>query len=109
MPGLTISTERRTDALVVAVSGELDISTARQLEEELADATNGSLLVLDLSGLEFVDSTGLRTLVVGAKAAAKGCTFVCPEHNTVVQRMLDFFGVPDAYPVHTTRAEAGLT
>ena len=109
MPGLTISTERHPAALVVAVSGELDISTAKQLQDELADVTNGAPLVLDLSDLEFVDSTGLRTLVVGAKASAKGCAFVCPEHNTVVQRMLDFFGVPDAYPVHTTRAEAGLT
>lgn len=109
MPGLTISTERRPDALVVAVGGELDISTAKQLEEEVADVVNGAPLVLDLSDLEFVDSTGLRTLVLTAKAAAKGCAFVCPEHNVVVQRMLDFFGVPDAYPVHTTRAEAGLT
>lgn len=109
MPGLTISTERLPDALVVAVSGELDISTARELEARVADVANGEPLVIDLSDLEFVDSTGLRTLVLAAKASAKGCAFVCPDHNVVVQRMLVFFGVPEAYPVHGTRAEAGLT
>jgi len=109
VPGLVVSKERHPDALVVSVSGELDISTATQLELEVRDLGDGSRLVLDLTELEFVDSTGLRTLVLTARAAANGCAFVCPSDNHAVQRLLEFFGVPDAYEVHETRAEAGLT
>ena len=109
MAGLRIAKEQQDGAVVVTVAGELDISNAAELEAEVHDLAGDSRLVIDLSDLEFVDSTGLRTLVLRAKAAARGCSFVCPADNRAVQRLLEFFGVPDAYPIHGTRAEAGLT
>lgn len=108
MSGLTVSKERHGDALVVSIAGELDISNAPQLAAEVDGVADGSALVLDLTELEFVDSTGLRTLVVAARAAPHGCAFVCPEDNAPVQRLIEIFGVAEAFPVHGTRAEAGL-
>jgi anti-anti-sigma factor len=50
---------------VVHVRGELDLSTCEQVETALAKAegANPPTLVLDLSGVSFMDSTGVRTLL----------------------------------------------
>ena len=53
------------DAAVVAVEGELDLFTAPHLREEVRDAIkkDGPTLVLDLSELSFMDSSGLSVLI----------------------------------------------
>lgn len=61
---------RRTDelhAVRVALSGELDIATAGEAERQILAAEQDAqgVLVVDLSGLSFMDSTGLR-LILGA-------------------------------------------
>ena len=62
---LSISSERTGDTFHVAPAGELDIATAAALERELASvgATDAATIVLDLSGLTFIDSTGLRIVL----------------------------------------------
>lgn len=56
---------------VVAVTGELDVFTAPQLEAALQDqiGQGHSDLVVDLSGVEFLDSTGLGVMVKALKWA----------------------------------------
>lgn len=59
----------------LALTGELDISSAAQLDQELAklEASDPPLIVLDLRKLEFMDSTGLRTVVTAdARAREQG-------------------------------------
>lgn len=52
------------DTLTVALAGELDVNDADWVEATLAAAAaHHAKLTIDLSGLEFVDSTGLRSLV----------------------------------------------
>src|SRR4029453_18668533 len=48
---------------VVMVSGELDMSTAPLLGESIAQFSNGEVVV-DLSAVEFIDSSGLKALMV---------------------------------------------
>jgi anti-sigma B factor antagonist len=62
---LELDTEQGDMRASLALRGELDISSAPVLEEALGrlEAAGPSLLVIDLRGLEFMDSTGLRTLV----------------------------------------------
>jgi anti-sigma B factor antagonist len=57
----------------VSLSGELDLAVANQLEVRLRclKTTAGSAVRLDLSRLEFIDSTGLRTLITSAEAARR--------------------------------------
>jgi anti-anti-sigma factor len=54
----------RGDELWVLPRGELDIAGAPELEEtlSLAMASDAKAIVVDLRGLEFLDSTGLRTI-----------------------------------------------
>ena len=69
---LEFETQNSGGSVTIALTGELDISSAGKVEEEL-DRVEGkapALIVLDLSGLEFMDSTGLR-LVLSADARAR--------------------------------------
>ena len=64
-PGsLTISSEVHASAYFVRVGGEMDGSNARDLEDELIrlGKDGRSEMVLDVSSLEFIDSTGLAVI-----------------------------------------------
>jgi anti-sigma B factor antagonist len=69
---LEVETQDSNGAVRVVLTGELDIATTPELEEALARIEKGApkQIVLDLRGLEFLDSTGLRALV-GADARAR--------------------------------------
>lgn len=62
------------DVIGLAVSGELDIATAPQLQSALADAVGHSPrgVELDLAECTFIDSTGLQVIVRAAMAVAEG-------------------------------------
>ena len=71
---LTLRSERNSDVHVIELSGELDLDGAPRLEEELRDAERGDAtsIVVDLGGLEFIDSTGIRLLVLAAERLPDG-------------------------------------
>ena len=62
---LAVQTEERDGLIHLALRGELDLSTVGKVQEELrrVEASGPPVLVLDLSKLTFLDSTGLRCLV----------------------------------------------
>lgn len=62
---LSLSLEQCRSCHVVTVAGELDLLTIRVLREALDElvATGATDVVVDLSGLTFIDSSGLGTLV----------------------------------------------
>src|SRR3954451_13139268 len=65
---LSVRVEQEGEGVMVHVSGELDIASAKALEDELRHAidSDASAVVLDLAGLRFIDSAGLRVLVRAA-------------------------------------------
>jgi hypothetical protein len=64
--GLTITIESLLDCEVVALDGELDQQSAPELSEALTRAArNGKRVVVDLSELRFIDSSGLHVLMSG--------------------------------------------
>ena len=86
-----VTIEERGDCVYATLRGELDISTAPRLDESLqrVEAAGPALLVLDLSPLDFMDSTGLR-LLIGADMRAReaGRRLVLVQGNDMVQRVL---------------------
>lgn len=69
-----VVTEQSEGMAKVAPSGELDIATAGRLTEALDALTVGSgeKLVIDLSAVGFMDSTGLRILISANRKATEG-------------------------------------
>lgn len=70
---LEVETEEREGLVQIFLRGELDLSTAEKVEDELRRVEDDAdqLLVLDLSGLTFLDSTGLRLMVTADQRARK--------------------------------------
>jgi anti-sigma B factor antagonist len=58
-----VDVQRRDDVAFVRPQGELDLATVESLRAALDGIENAERLVLDLRGLTFLDSTGLRLLV----------------------------------------------
>ena len=73
MTTLNVETDRKADRTVIVLSGELDLSTASSVEAELASAEKKRppLIVMDLRGLQFMDSTGLRLLLAADSRARR--------------------------------------
>jgi anti-sigma B factor antagonist len=67
---MEISEEQRGGALVIAASGRIDSNTAGELEAVLPPRVQAhDACVMDLSGVSYVSSAGLRVLLKGAKIA----------------------------------------
>ena len=74
MRALSWTVEERGQAIRVKLAGELDISSAGDLEGELKriEGRQPERVVLDLSEVRFMDSTGLRLVVTADDRARKG-------------------------------------
>ena len=101
MPGqLLIERRAEDDRIVVSLRGELDLTSVPEFERELreAEATNPSHLVLDLSGLDFMDSTGLRALLQAReRAKADGHELTLRRGPRQVQRVLELTKTLDVF------------
>ena len=87
---LDVSTEDRDGLVHLALVGELDLSTVAKVQEELRRIEAGSpaTLVVDLSKLSFLDSTGLRCIVTAdERARQEGRRIVIVRGPDAVQRV----------------------
>jgi anti-anti-sigma factor len=90
MSTLDVTTERVADQTRVVLVGELDIANAPLLESELerVEADSPGTVVLDLRGVEFIDSTGLRSVIAAnERAQAAGGRLVVVRGSTAVERL----------------------
>ena len=89
-------------ASVLTVNGELDLRTSPELEQRLSKAFDGGaeLVILDLRGIEFMDSTGLRVLLSAhQRAHESGRRFALVRGADQVERVLTLTGVRDLLTV----------
>lgn len=87
---LELKTENDHGAPRLVVSGELDLSSAEELEAQLRqlESSEPELLVLDLRELEFMDSTGLRVVIAAdARARDRGARLVVVRAPEEVDRV----------------------
>jgi anti-sigma B factor antagonist len=88
---LRIAARRRPDRLILELEGELDMASSALLQEALARANSGepSTVVLDLQGVRFLDSTGLKAIFRARKAVReRGQLFAVTPGSAQVQRLL---------------------
>src|SRR5579875_830366 len=78
------------------LQGELDMFVADRLSNRLEVVSKaGTPVVLDLSGLDFIDSSGLRVLVdYSSRAANAGCDLRVDQNvSTTVERVIQMMGL----------------
>ena len=100
---LAIETTRRGDTAVLGVAGEVDVFTAPQLREALVGALDDGArdVVVDLEGVDFLDSTGLGVLVAGLKRVRQhggDLSLVCTREH--ILKILDVTGLIKVLTVH---------
>lgn len=80
------------------LQGELDMATADDLSQLLRDSsTSGDLIVLDFSGVSFMDSSGLRALLEAAGRPNENGSVVILNPSPQVRRVLDI-SIPGGTP-----------
>ncbi len=89
---------------MVTVGGEIDLYTAPQLRGELVGALEGGArrLFVDMSGVEFCDSTGISVLLSAMKRArGKGGELELVAPKPAVTKVLEVTGLDEVFVIHT--------
>jgi len=102
--------EERGEVVVARVTGELDIAGASALGERIDEAvpTSARTLVVDFSGLDFIDSSGIAMLFGLARklGSHRQELRVVARSGKPVSRVLEIVEFDRAAPVHETLDEA---
>jgi len=106
---LTVTSRQEGARTVIAVSGEIDVYTAPSLRERLNElvASGHYDLVVDMEGVEFLDSTGLGVLVGGLKRVRSHdgtLRLVCAQEK--ILKVFRITGLTKVFPIHPTLEEA---
>ena len=105
----SIDAEKLDDGTIVRVVGRtrpLDARAPRRGADDRSPAGGGAIVV-DLTGCDFIDSSGIRALLIGRQAAEdNGGTLALAAAKPQVVRILDVTGVASALPIHASADEA---
>ncbi len=94
---------------VINVSGEIHVQTAPRFAKRLSNAIDrgNTSIVLDLSGVEFIDSTGLSVLLTGLRQVVQAhgrMALVCA--NPTVLRLFEITSLDETFDIFPGRAQA---
>ena len=106
---LQVETRHEGDVAVVAATGEVDVFTAPGLDTEITTLLEQgtSRLVIDLTGVSFLDSTGLGVLVKGLKTARDaGGSMQLVVTSDRIRRIFDITGLDASLPLYDTVDDA---
>ncbi|WP_148310976.1 STAS domain-containing protein [Nocardia brasiliensis] len=106
---LTTAREMRDGVAVVRVGGEIDVLTAPKLataidDAQTTDAPHG--VIVDLSEVTFMASSGLTVLAAGAQPNPRGTRLVVVASHPATLRPMQLTGLTDLLSVYPTLAEA---
>jgi anti-sigma B factor antagonist len=108
--GLQVFLEQSADIPIVRVVGEVDLATAPTLRERLGEIpAETETVIIDMSEVSFLDSTGLSVLVASWKRfgeADEHRNFRLVVNRPAIQRVLDVTGLTQVFGVFPTLEEA---
>jgi anti-anti-sigma factor len=103
---LEISVAQQHGASVITVNGDVDLDTVERLGAALRSAAESAdALVLDLLGVPFMDSSGLKALLVGSAELGERLSLVMSP-GAPVARLLDLAEVRERFVIYETVAAA---
>lgn len=101
--------QKENGAMIIAVTGRMDVVTAQDFEQK-SNAWTGSeekRLVVDLSGVEYISSAGLRSfLLLGKRVKAAGGRLMLSGLQGMVREVFDMSGFATIFPIYDTREQA---
>jgi anti-sigma B factor antagonist len=93
---LEITVERTSDGVTLVVSGEIDLDTNDQLSAALRDVVTLPRVHLDLTSVEYMDSTGLRALLVARDEIEQhGGRLHITRASNIVHRLIEITGLAE--------------
>ena len=100
---LKVSSRSEGDRVVVALSGEIDLYTAPRLQSRLDSELNVDhpvRLVVDMSGVDFCDSTGMNVLLAAQRLAREhGGNVELSGPRPAVRKILQVTGLESVFTV----------
>lgn len=107
---LRVEVERPEEGMaVLKLAGEVDVYTSPRVKQEIVDLLNGGAtkLVVDLSAVEYLDSTGLGVLIGGLKRTKEregDLKIACD--NLRIMRIFEITGLTKIFDIYRTATEA---
>lgn len=99
---LQIQKDQRGDSVVLTLTGEVDFYTSPRLKQELVNEANAGRTqqIVDVTGLDYLDNTGLGVLIAGVKRARErggSLTVVC--ENIRILRIFHITGLDKIFRI----------
>ena len=100
---LKVSSQSQGDHVILALAGEIDLYTAPKLQSELTSALAGgksASIVVDMSAVEFCDSTGMNVLLAAHRLATErggDLTLAAPRPD--VRKILEVTGLQSVFTI----------
>jgi anti-sigma B factor antagonist len=106
---ISVSQTTAGDVPIVAVSGEVDVYSAPALKDNITELLQSGVttLIVDLSGVAFLDSTGLGALVEARTAtteAGGALPLVCSQERII--KLFTITGLDEVFAIHPSVDEA---
>ena len=93
---MVINKKQDGSALVIALEGRLDTTTAPELEQELKSSLDGITdLTLDMTNLDYISSAGLRVLLSAHKIMLKQGKMKVTNASEIVREVFEVTGFSD--------------
>lgn len=108
---LSIHDRRDGDFHVIALAGDIDIETARELRAHFVEQVTdpATRVVVDLSGVEFMDSSGLGALVGGWQIVRDVGELRIAGARSAVERVFTLTGMHEVFALYPDAAAATAT
>lgn len=98
---LAMCSEREGETHTISLTGEMDLANVDDVQRELlrVEGTDAQVILIDLSGLTFLDSTGIRLLIIAdARSRSDSNRLRMVRPPKTVQRVLRITGINDRLP-----------
>lgn len=104
---MDIDVERKNGTLIAQVSGRVDSANAREFEQALSNAIgDDGRVILDLGKLSYISSSGLRVLLLVAKALRnKGAEFGLCSLSDPIREVFEISGFDKIIPIYGSLAD----
>jgi anti-sigma B factor antagonist len=106
---LEVETSQAGDATVLSLRGEIDVYTAPRLRQAIVDLVDGGVrgIVVDMGGVDFLDSTGLGVLVEGLKRTrGKDGNLSIVATQDKILKIFDITGLTKAFDMYASLDQA---